>query len=38
MPGRSNVLGAGLLCLAVAVMLFGWLIEPVLESVLRASR
>jgi hypothetical protein len=31
---RSEVLERGLLCLALAVVLFGWLIEPVLESVL----
>lgn len=37
-PSRSEVLGGGLLCLAFAAILFAWLIEPTLESVLKASK
>jgi len=33
-PSRFQVLVGGLVCLAFAAMLFGWLIEPTLESVL----
>ena len=35
---HREVLAGGLLCLALALMLFTWLIEPVLESALRASK
>jgi hypothetical protein len=35
---RPEVLAGSLLCILFAVLLFGWMIEPVLESALKAAK
>lgn len=37
-PSRFQVLVAALVCLFFAVILFAWLVEPTLESVLNALK
>jgi len=35
---RTEVLAGSLLCIVFAVMVYGWLVVPILESALRAAK